>query len=72
MIELVTAHGWKFCSSAEVMLGDKRYDMDELTEKQQRFVLGKLNEQALNAAYSGSVMFQAENIPKYEEVFEVL
>jgi len=69
LIELVTEQGWHFFSSAEVLIGDKRYDMDELTEEQRRYVSGKLEEQALNAAFAGKVRFKAKNLPEYEGLF---
>lgn len=69
MVELVTECGWKFWASSEVIIGDKCYDMETLTEKQKRFVSGKLNEQGLNAAYAGRAVFKAEGIPTYEEAF---
>lgn len=69
MIELITEQGWKFNSSAFVHIGDKCYDMDDLTEGQSLFVSGKLQEQALNAAFAGKATFTAKGLPSLEEVF---
>ena len=69
MVELVTKSGWKFNSGAFVQIGDKYYDMDELTEAQRRFVSGKLQEQFLNASFAGRVTFEAQGLPQFEDVF---
>ena len=69
LIELVTEKGIRFKSSAFVHIGDKYYDMDELNESQRLFVRGKLQEQALNAAYRGKYEFKAEGLPSFKEVF---
>lgn len=69
LIKLVTPEGYAFWSGAEVLMGESRYDMEDLTPPQQSYVAGKLQEQALNAVYGGRVRFQAQNIPTYEEAF---
>ena len=69
MVELVTEQGWHFFSSAEVAIGGKTYDMDELTDGQRRFVAGKLHEQAMNAAFAGELEFKAKDIPRFKDVF---
>jgi len=69
LVELVTEQGWRFFSCAEVKIGGKSYDMDELNEDQKRYVSGKLNEQAMNAAFVGKARFKAKNLPEFEELF---
>ncbi len=69
MDELVTEQGWRFFASSEVMMGDKRYDMDDLSDEQRLYVSGKLNEQALNAAFAGRARFRAENLPELDGLF---
>lgn len=69
MMELVTKDGWKFYASAEVTINGETYDMDELTETQKRYVSGKLNEQALNAAFAGKATVKVNDLPTFEEAF---
>lgn len=70
MIELVTKDGWKFYASAEVTINGETYDMDQLTETQKQYVGGKLNEQALNAAYSGRATVKVNDLPTYGKAFD--
>ena len=69
MVELVTKNGWKFNDSSSVNIRGTTYDMETLTEKQRSFVAGKLNEQALNAAYAGKATVTVHGLPTYEEAF---
>lgn len=69
MVDLVTEDGGKFKISAQVILGNKCYDMDQLTENQRRYIAGKLNEHAMNSAYAGRYGFCAEGLPDLEEAF---
>ena len=68
-MELVTKDGWKFQASAEVTINGKKYDMDQLTETQKQYVSGKLNEQALNAAFVGKATVKVHDLPTFEEAF---
>jgi len=70
MIELTTQAGKSFFTSAQVIIGDKTYDMDDLTGEQKLYVSGKLEEQALGAAYSGRAIFKAEGLPGFAGCFD--
>ena len=68
-MELTTEHGWRFSATADLKLGDRVLDMDALTKGQSVFLAAKLNEAALNAAFAGRVIFQAEAMSSPEQLF---
>ncbi|MEG2421820.1 MAG: hypothetical protein RSB55_09715 [Oscillospiraceae bacterium] len=69
MHKLVTAEGWEFNAQSFVHIGDKLYDMDELSAEQLDYVGAMLNVQGLNAAYAGELKFQAEGLPPFKTLF---
>lgn len=54
---------------AVVQVGDKLYNLDEMTPEQKKFVGTHIRLNLLNGAYAGKAEFYAPNLPPVEEVF---
>lgn len=69
LFDLRTEEGLHFRGGSSVIIGSAIYDIASLNDKQKQFVIGRLNEQALRAAFAGHYAVNAEGIPTFEEAF---
>lgn len=68
MHKLVTAEGFEFNAQSFIRVGDKEYDLDEMTEEQQVQIGAHLRMRFLNTWYAGKLEFTAPGLPPVSEI----
>ena len=69
MHKLVTPKGVEFNAASFVKIGDRYYDMDDMTPAQREYIGTCINIRGLNSAYAGRREFYAEGLKPFQEVF---